>query len=275
MIDDCVTVRVALSFFDGVEPDAGALVDGGVAADGAGGDETLPEPSVSTPPPASPAWLLLIVLLLSVSVQGVLTVFSIDTPPPSAVAELLVTIMLFSVRLWLPWSRMPPPLATAPSGLLRWRRRPGRSVMVKPLHGHGEVRGGVVGVAGVDVEDAVEAAAIDRDRAAAGVLDGQVAFGQDGEFAGQVVGLVGSRRRQGDAVGAGDVQVDGVAARGFVGGLDGRTQSHGIRAVDLPIGRINARREAQIGQAVHGVDRQQATVFERFDSEADAARTAC
>ena len=67
------------------------------------------------------------VLLLTVSVQCVLTVFSIETPPPSAVAVLLVTTMLFSVRLALPWSRMPPPLPAAPS--------PGRAmppVMVKP-----------------------------------------------------------------------------------------------------------------------------------------------
>ena len=35
--------------------------------------KTWPEPSSSTPPPASPAWLSLMVLLLMVSVQGVLS----------------------------------------------------------------------------------------------------------------------------------------------------------------------------------------------------------
>ena len=90
---------------------------------------TLPLPSVSRPPPASPARLLLMVLLLTVSVQGVLAgAFSIDTPPPSALAVLLVTTMLFRVRLALPWSRMPPPLPGAASP----RRRRPPFVMVKP-----------------------------------------------------------------------------------------------------------------------------------------------
>src|SRR5262249_14247622 len=65
--------------------------------------------------PASPAWLLLMMLLLIVSFHGSLTLFSMDTPPPSAVATLLVMTMLFSTRLALPWSRMPPPDPAAPS----------------------------------------------------------------------------------------------------------------------------------------------------------------
>ncbi len=171
--------------------------------------KTLPLPSVSTPPPASPAWLLLMVLLLTVSVQGVLAgAFSIDTPPPSAVARLLVTTMLVRVRLALPWSRMPPPLPAARVAGLGDAVGDGEA-----LHGHGDFRGGVVGVAGVDVEDAVEVVAVDGDGAAAGVDDGQVAAGgEDGELAGGVVGLA-RRARQGDLVGAGDGQVDGVAAR--------------------------------------------------------------
>ena len=79
--------------------------------------KSLPEPSASMPPPASPAWLSLMVLLLAVNVQGTLTVFSKTTPPPSAVAELPVTVTLFRVRLALPLSRMPPPLEVGPSGL--------------------------------------------------------------------------------------------------------------------------------------------------------------
>src|SRR5207244_1268854 len=69
--------------------------------------KTLPEPSVSMPPPASPARLLLMVVLLRVRVQGVLTTFSIETPPPSWVAVLRVTTMLVKVRLARPWSRTP------------------------------------------------------------------------------------------------------------------------------------------------------------------------
>src|SRR5262249_10273733 len=45
----------------------------------------------------------------------------------------------------------------------------------EPRHGHDVFGGGVVGVAGVDVEDAVEVVAVNDGRAAAGVGDGQVA----------------------------------------------------------------------------------------------------
>ena len=59
-----------------------------------------PVPSDSMPPPASPAWLLMTVVLSTVSAQLVLTVgFSIDTPPPSAVAELLVRMSPLRIRL--------------------------------------------------------------------------------------------------------------------------------------------------------------------------------
>ncbi len=78
---------------------------------------SLPKPSVSTPPPASPARLSVIVLLLIVSAHLVLTVFSMETPPPSAVAALSVRTMLFSVRSTGPTSRMPPPLPNGPSAL--------------------------------------------------------------------------------------------------------------------------------------------------------------
>src|SRR5262249_35544172 len=61
------------------------------------------------------------------------------------------------------------------------------------LEGDGELRGGVVGVeveVGIDVEDAVQAVAVDGDGAAAGVGDGQVAAsGQDVEVAGLVLVL--------------------------------------------------------------------------------------
>ena len=77
---------------------------------------TVPAPSVSMPPPASPAWLLLMTVLLSVNVQEPLSVvLNITTPPPSAVALLWSTTMSVSVRFTLPWSRMPPPLPAAPS----------------------------------------------------------------------------------------------------------------------------------------------------------------
>src|SRR5262249_56166106 len=77
----------------------------------------LPEPSASMPPPASPAWLLLMTLLLTVSVQGTLTTFSKTTPPPSAVAVLLVTTVSVSVRLALATSRVPPPLGVGAAGV--------------------------------------------------------------------------------------------------------------------------------------------------------------
>ncbi len=92
---------------------------------------TTPRPSVSTPPPASPAWLLLMVLLVMVSFHGVLTVFSMETPPPSALALLPVTMTLFRTRLALPWSRMPPPLEVGPSGFRVSSASP--PVMVKPV----------------------------------------------------------------------------------------------------------------------------------------------
>src|SRR5262249_13420950 len=62
---------------------------------------TLPLPTVLMPPPASPAWLLLIVLLLTVSVQGALTSLSIATPAPAPALTLLVRTMLVRVRLAL------------------------------------------------------------------------------------------------------------------------------------------------------------------------------
>ena len=51
----------------------------------------VPWPSSSIPPPASPAWLSLTMLWLSVSFHGTFVVFSIAIPPPSAVAWLSVT----------------------------------------------------------------------------------------------------------------------------------------------------------------------------------------
>src|SRR5262249_49333655 len=79
-----------------------------------------------------PAWLLLMTLLLAVKVQGTLTVFSKTTTPPSAVAVLLVMTTLLSVRLALPTSRMPPPLALGPSGVFMSVANP--FWMVKPVN---------------------------------------------------------------------------------------------------------------------------------------------
>jgi hypothetical protein len=55
-----------------------------------------------------------------------------EMPPPSAVALLLVRTTLSRVRLWLPWSRMPPPLATAPSALTPVASKARPFWMVKP-----------------------------------------------------------------------------------------------------------------------------------------------
>ena len=75
---------------------------------------TRPVPSTSMPPPASPVWLLLMTLALTVSVP-MLSPPSRVMPAPSAVAWLLVMVSLLSTRLAPPWARMPPPEPTAPS----------------------------------------------------------------------------------------------------------------------------------------------------------------
>src|SRR5262249_29160542 len=83
------------------------------------------------------------------------------------------------------------------------------------LQGYREVRGRVVGVVGVDVEDPADAARIDGNLAAAGVLDGQVAGGKDGELAGEVIVLAhdggGGRRGDAGAASQGDRRSRGVA----------------------------------------------------------------
>src|SRR5262249_33456689 len=104
------------------------------------------------------------------------------------------------------------------------------------------------------------AAAGDGDGAAAGVEDAQVAAGgQDGEGTAGVVAQVGAR--QGDAVGAGDGQIDGVAAGGGVGLLDGRAQR------DRP-----GRRVEDVGEAVDVEDGRHAAVLQRFEGQPRLAR---
>src|SRR5260370_136169 len=127
---------------------------------------TVPAPSVSMPPPASPEWLLLIVLLFTVSVQLLLTVFAITTPPPSAFDTLLVMTILVSVRLVLPWSRMPPPVEVRPSGLPWSKASP--LVMVKTCM---VTRNLVVGGAARD-DDEIERAVDIDDRRGEPVLQG-------------------------------------------------------------------------------------------------------
>ena len=193
------------------------------------------------PPPASPERLLLIVLFSTFSVQGVLkSGFSIVMAPPAACEMLPEMFMFWRVRLALKLSRMAPPdyvrgiiararVAVAVGEVRRERVAVGDR---EALHRHGELRRGVVGVeveVGIDVEDAVQAAAADGDGASARVGDRQVAAaGEDVEVAGLVLVLAHpSHVRDADLVDSRSHQVDDVASRVAVGERDGRPQTRG------------------------------------------------
>ena len=209
------------------------------------------------PPPASPAWLLLMVLLLTVNVQGVLTMFSIEMPPPSAVATLSVTTMLFSVRLALPWSRMPPPVPAGPSV-----RGVGDAVlMVKPCKRHGELG---VGLAGSKLGLMSKT----RSRWLPSTVTGpplvftivrSPPLGRMAKAPAALSCLV-LRAGQGDLVGAGHGQVDGVAARRGVGLLDGGAQ-----------GDDAGRRVEDVGHAVDAEDGRDDAVLQQLQREAGPA----
>src|SRR5262249_13580497 len=104
------------------------------------------------------------------------------------------------------------------------------------LQGHGELRGGVVDVeleVGIDVEDAVQAAAADGDGASTRVGDGQVAAaGEDVEVTGLVLFLARPARvRTADLVHARSHQVDDVGGRCDVVEGDGGPQAGGIESL--------------------------------------------
>ena len=101
---------------------------------------------------------------------------------------------------------------------------------------------------GIDVEDAILIAAVDDDRAIAGVVDCQVAARQDVEIACGIGVLIGAS--ESDFVNAWHSQVDSIAAWSLIGLFDGGTQCDGA-----------TRRSEDVGQTVDVEDGRHQTIL--------------